>query len=400
MTVKTITSAILSKMSGISKSQSKFMVNLFVLILSLRGRLNYLNLSRYGDYNEKSYRKQFNKDFDFEVFNKLLVTTFCSNNKGIIFDPSHISKSGKHTPGVGYFWSGCANSTKWGLEIGGLAIVDFDNHTAFHYIAEQTILKDKKEESLLGYYSTIIKKRAEELLALSSTIYVDAFFSKQSFVQPIVEQGFHLVSRLQSNAYLRYRYIGEQSKKQGRPKIFDGKINPKNITHSTFSIVRQNENERIYEGLAHSRALNRWIKVAIVQGIKEGQVSSAHIYFSTDTSATAIDIYTNYRLRFQIEYLYRDSKQHLGLTQCQSRNTKALHFHFNASLTTLNLAKIAHWLTIPKETRGAFSIADIKTQYINENLLNQLILIYGKDPIVEINTPAIRALYDLGRIAA
>ncbi|EKF54418.1 hypothetical protein I215_12338 [Galbibacter marinus] len=34
----------------------------------------------------------------------------------IAFDPSYVSKSGKKTPGVGYFWSGSAARAKWGLE--------------------------------------------------------------------------------------------------------------------------------------------------------------------------------------------------------------------------------------------------------------------------------------------
>ena len=43
-----------------------------------------------------------------------------SGNFTIAFDPSYIYKTGKHTPGLGYFWSGCASKTKWGLEIGGV----------------------------------------------------------------------------------------------------------------------------------------------------------------------------------------------------------------------------------------------------------------------------------------
>ena len=45
-------------------------------------------------------------------------------------------------------------------------------------------------------------------------------------------------------------------------------------------------------------------------------------------------------------------------------------------------------------------MADIKTQYVNELLLDRLISIYGKDPSIEKNNPAIRDLYLLGHIAA
>jgi hypothetical protein len=39
-----------------------------------------------------------------------------------------------------------------------------------------------------------------------------------------------------------------------------------------------------------------------------------------------------YRLRFQIEFLYRDAKQFTGLNDCQARSPSKLNFH-NMSLT-------------------------------------------------------------------
>jgi hypothetical protein len=50
-----------------------------------------------------------------------------------------MSKSGMETPGEGWYWSGCANQAKWGLETGGLAAIDIDNHAACHLEAVQTL---------------------------------------------------------------------------------------------------------------------------------------------------------------------------------------------------------------------------------------------------------------------
>ena len=57
----------------------------------------------------------------------------------IDINPSYIPKSGKHTPGTGYFWSGCASAAKWGLEILGIALVDADDRDAVHLRAVQTV---------------------------------------------------------------------------------------------------------------------------------------------------------------------------------------------------------------------------------------------------------------------
>src|SRR5690606_16992078 len=87
-----------------------------------------------------------------------------------------------------------------------------------------------------------------------------------------------------------------------------------------------------------------------------------------------------YRLRFQIEFIYRDAKQFTGLENCQARSQNKLDFHFNLALTATNVAKAAHWMSIPKEERGAFSMADIKTMNYNELLRDRVISTYWVNP--------------------
>ena len=399
MKVKTFTAAILQKMSGIGKSQMKFIVHIVHLFLSMRGRKNYLMMARYGTYCEQSYRQNFEKEFDFKSFNKKLIEENCGKELTWLFDPSHISKSGKKTPGTGYFWSGCAGCPKWGMELSALALADIENHTAMHYHAVQTQYI-KGEETLRSYYAKLLCDQAEELQKVSEVINLDAFFSKKPFVDSLCDAGFTLISRLQHNIYMRYAYTGPQKGGRGRPKEYDGKIDAKNVSTEHFKVIKSDDEEVVYEGIGHVRSLKRWCKLVIVNTLKDGKVDKAFIYFSTNRDTMGLTVFKYYRLRYQIEFLFRDSKGSLGLEDSQSRQEEALDFHFNISLTTLNIAKAVHWLSVPKEDRGAFSMADIKTQYINELVLDKLIIIYGKDPSVEKNNPQIKQLYQLGRIAA
>ena len=137
-------------------------------------------MGRFGKHKEQRYRQQFEKQFDFLTFNKELTLSQGSGRYAIAFDPSYINKAGKHTPGVGYFWSGCANRAKWGLEIGGLAAIDIDNHTAFHLEAIQTVVD--KERSLSDWYANVISDRQSQLLGISPYLIADAWFAKRSFV--------------------------------------------------------------------------------------------------------------------------------------------------------------------------------------------------------------------------
>jgi len=53
----------------------------------------------------------------------------------------------------------------------------------------------------------------------------------------------------------------------------------------------------------------------------------------------AADAVERYGARFQLAFLFKDAKQHTGLDHCQVRDPEKLHFHWNAALTSVNLAR-------------------------------------------------------------
>jgi hypothetical protein len=238
-TYKSIIINVLVKLSDINQWRKDFLVETFILFLSIRGRINFLQLARYGLHKEQRYRQQFEKPFDFLTFNKELTLSHGSGRYVIAFDPSYISKSGKKTPGVGWYWSGCANQAKWGLEIGGLAAIDIDNHTAFHLEAVQTINAD--EQTLADWYAGIIADRKDTLADISKYLVADAWFSKRSFTDQIVAIEMHLISRLRDDADLRYICRDQPTGKRGRPRKYSGKIIINNIDKDYFTFISQDE---------------------------------------------------------------------------------------------------------------------------------------------------------------
>ena len=101
-------------------------------------------------------------------------------------------------------------------------------------------------------------------------------------------------------------------------------------------------------------------------------------------------------MRFQIEFIYRDGKQHTGFNDCQARSKNKLNFHFNTALTAVIFAKITHWLTIQKEDRGAFSIADVKIVYHNKLLLDLFIEAFAINTNSKKNQNKIRLFVNIG----
>lgn len=387
-------------MPNVNKCRKDFLTEVFVLFLSIKGRINFLQFARYGKYKEQRYRQQFEKPFDFMTFNKELTLSNGSGRYAIAFDPSYISKSGKKTPGTGYFWSGCAGKTKWGLEIGGLAAIDIDNHTAFHLEAVQTLIEDNAETSLSDWYAEIISSRKDSLSSISRHLVADAWFSKKPFVDQITSIGMHLISRLRDDADLQYLYRGKPTGKQGRPRKYDGKIDHSNISKDYFTLVMKDDDSIVYCAEVYSKALKRNIKLVHVIYTKAKGKETYKLYFSTDLTMEPSEILAFYQSRFQIEFLYRDGKQHTGLNDSQARSENKLHFHFNASLTAINIAKIAHWLSLPIGKRKAFSMNDIKTMNHNTLLLQRFFDVFAISPNSIKNQKHVKELLYYGTIAA
>ena len=81
----------LNKLPNINKRRKDFLLEVFVLMLSIKGRINFLQLSRHGNLKEQRYRQQFEKQFDFLEFNKQLVLSTGRGKFVIAFDPSYIN---------------------------------------------------------------------------------------------------------------------------------------------------------------------------------------------------------------------------------------------------------------------------------------------------------------------
>ncbi|MFV0506683.1 MAG: transposase, partial [Bacteroidales bacterium] len=164
--------------------------------------------------------------------------------------------------------------------------------------------------------------------------------------------------------------------------------------------VEQDEKECIYTAIVYAKALKRNIRLVHVTYKKDNGNDIQKLYFCTDTAEEARSILESSRSRFQIEFLYRDGKQHTGLNDCQARSENKLHFHFNASLTAINVAKVQHWLKRPKKERGAFSMADIKTINHNKLLLDRFINLFGRNPYAAKNRKLIDQLIFYGTMTA
>lgn len=371
----------LNKSTKLNKWRHDFLTEIFMLYMVIPNRINFKQMGRYSDYGEQRFRNQFKQKYDFMEFNRELTATYFGKRIAIAFDPSHIDKSGNKTAYLGSFWSGSDQAVKKGLEISEIAVIDIDLHHAFHLEAVQTVPPKTLKVvsmSLINWYAQIICSRKEELQKISSIVVADAYFSKIKFVNPLLNAGFHIISKLRNDAHLRYKFTGEYAGK-GRPSEYAGKIKLDNLDMDIFTEFQFSEDTQAFSAIVNSKSLKRDILVIVERKSDQKGKITQRLIFSTDIKMNPLEVLEYYHCRFQMEFNFRDAKQAAGLNQCQARDLDKLYFHFNASLTTINVVKAIH-LSDENNRNKPFSISDYKVLYHNAFILNRFIKAFGIKP--------------------
>jgi len=228
----------------------------------------------------------------------------------------------------------------------------------------------------------------------------DSFFARSEVVETITALGMHFISRLRDDAALQYLNRQPKTGKRGRSKLYAGKVIISQPEMSYFKLIFHSKEMKIFNAIVYYQAFKRKINLSIVVFYdKNGKEKARKLYFSTDLELDGVKLVSYYRSRFQIEFLYRDAKQHCGLEDCQARSKNKLHFHFNVALTTVNIAKF-HWLDLRKSHDEPFSMVDYKTMCHNTLLLNRFFTVFAINPNMAKNQNKIQELINYGLIAA
>ena len=345
--VETILTPILANISETDKWQRDFLVELFSTLFSRQGRFNFENLTRYSKYNELTHRRQFSKYLDWFSLNKSFVDFKCGVHIGVI-DCSFISKSGKKTFGIDKFWSGVASRAKSGLEISVLGCINVMTGKAYFLDATQTPSGlSKKEGNKYSRTDFYLEQILDCLKSLPTIVYyvADGFYAKGKIINGLTSNGKHLITKLRSDANLKYLNEKPRLKGQrGASRKYNGKVDLRKMGVSDLSkweLVGFDEKYShltIYTQKLYAVNFDRIFRVVLLLNTKTNKYV---LLTSTDTELDARLITKYYQFRFQIEFIFRDAKQFMGLNDCQARDENKLDYHFNASLTAVNIARKA-----------------------------------------------------------
>nr|WP_199290137.1 transposase [Leptolyngbya sp. FACHB-36] len=314
-------------------------------------------------------------------------------------DCSFIAKSGKATCGRDWYWNGCANRVEQGLEVSLIGVVDVEAQTGYALSAQQTFAqKDLPDLTRMDQYLYHLDTMRCELPPSVKYLAVDGAYAKENFITGAVQLELHVISKLRCDANLRWLYMGEQ-KPRGRRRKYDGKVELSHQERLTF-VETLRPGVDLYTATVFHVSLKRTIRLAYPLNRSNPTKPRFVVLFSTDVEQDPLEIYRLYSLRFQVEFLFRDAKQFTGLADCQARDCVKLEFHFNASFTALNLAKIEAHQQHHAGTPLTFSMASMKRRALNEHLLERFISNLDLSPSVIKAHPNYEKLRNYGMIAA
>ena len=398
VSTETILAQIFVRMFDVGKCSQSFLKKIFCVLYSMQGRATFENMSRYCGMDEKTFRRQYTKFFDWMKFNFVLFDLWGSTKGGVVIaalDCSFISKSGKSTYGLDKFWSGVLGRAKKGLEISVVALIDVCSGSAWALDVTQTPpgLGRSEDEgySRVDFY---IEQILDCLPCLSRVTYfvADGFYAKYKIIKILCDYNKHLITKLRPDANLLHPFEGEHPKGKRGPKP---KFGDKAVYNDLKKWVYVGPDEKytyldVYTQILWSVQFERWLRVNLIVNTKTKKYI---LLASTDTSLSAKCLLAYYQLRFQIEFLFRDAKQFTGLNDCQARSEQKLDFHFNLSLAAVNVAQVQR-----KLNPSIKSMNDLTRRAFNQKLVENLFLELSAESEFDLFHPAVQKILDFGII--
>ena len=377
-------------------------------MLAMTGRVTMLGISRWteqgGSY--RTIQRFFNTHLVWVKVNWFFIRHHLLNPADTILiggDESVVTKSGKKTYGLDRFFSSLYGKPVPGLSFFSLSLISVNKRTSYPMMMEQVIKEeaekpDKKvkkqarkrgrpkgsknknrRDVVLKLYLVHIQTMVKKLLSLIGTdltvIYcvMDGAFGNNYALQMVRQCSLHLISKLRWDAALYFPYDGPQ-KKQGANKKYGNKLNYKHIPKQYLkeTTVADGIQTNIYQMTMWHKRFPDLLNVVVI--VKTNLKTGAHahvVLFSSDLNLVYDNLIDYYRLRFQIEFNFRDAKQFWGLEDFMNVNQLPVYNAANLAMFMVNVSQVL--ICHMQPTCPLFSVNDLKAyfrgrKYVTETL--------------------------------
>ena len=263
--------------------------------------------------------------------------------------------------------------------------------------------KNKAEVTLtpeLHQVQTMIQALLLKLAGWLAVNYValDGHFGNNNALQMVRQCQLHLISKLRSDSALYFPYSGPQAKRGTRRKYgerVDYRGFPPQYLKQTT--VADGIETRTYQAtLLHQEFAQPLNVVIIVKTNLQTQAWAHVVLFGSDLMLAWDKLVEYYRLRFQIEFNFRDAKQYWGLEDFMTVTETAVTNAANLSFFMVNVADCSRGLICPDETE--FSVLDLKAYWRGYKYVTETIKMLQEKPDPILISQIFRQVACLGSI--
>jgi len=192
---------------------------------------------------------------------------------------------------------------------------------------------------------------------------MDGHFGNSPTLQMVRGCGLHLISKLRSDAALYFAFDGPYQGRGPRRKYGD-KLTVDAIPEQF--LCQQSVEDGVETSVYHVEVLHKEFAqslnvVVLVKVNLKTQVRAHVLLFSSDLGLSCEKLVEYYGLRFQIEFTFRDAKQHWGLEDFMTVTATGVTNAANLSLLMVSLSAV-----LVREARASeeeYSVLDLKASF-------------------------------------
>jgi putative transposase len=350
-----------------------------------------------------------------------------------------VTKAGKHTHGLDRFFSSLYGKPVPGLAFFTLALVSVQKRRSFPMRIEQVVRNDAEKAARKAKAAAKPSKGTHTprrpgrpkgskntpqaaatltpelvritamltaLLQLIATVLavtylvLDGHFGNHNALHMARHCGLHLISKLRCDAALYFPYTGPYAGRGPRRK-YGHKVDYAHlpVQYLKETTVEGHIETRLYQMRLLHKEFAQPLNVVIIAKTNLRTQARAHVVlFSSDLALAYAPLVDYYRLRFQIEFNFRDAKQYWGLEDFMNVTPTGVTNGANLSLFMVN---VAYYLRADSHSREPdYSVLDLKADCRGYKYVEETIKMLPEKPEPVLLAKILNQVAGLGRIHA
>jgi putative transposase len=394
---------------SVDKTTVRQLSRIVLAMLTMSGRVTMLGISRWtekgGSY--RTVQRFFGKMLPWLQMSWLFVRHHLLNPEDeylLAGDETVVTKAGKQTHGLDRFFSSLYSKPVPGLAFFALSLVSVQERKSYPLLVEQRVRSEEEKEAArkkakqkktkskkkgkgkgkrgrpkgsknkgktqvewtpeLRFVQRLLQQVMNLIAGFCPVSYLvlDGHFGNNNALQMVLQStSLHLVSKLRNNAALYFVYDGPQ-KKLGKRRRYGAKIDYQAIPSKYRKVISQEGKiqTEIYQATMLHKCFAAPLNVVII--VKTNLVSGARahvVLFSDDLELEDDKLIDYYRLRFQIEFNFRDAKQYWGLEDFMNVKGTQIANAVSLSLFMVNLSHVL--LKQLRHTNAQAGVLDLKS---------------------------------------